>query len=344
MKNDYKNRCKKQIKIIFLISAITYSFIAFALAQPGEIKFSAAGDVMLGRHVAELMDAKSPHYPFEKISSYLKTRDLAFCNLETAISVNGTHKNKKYYFKAAPAHFEGLKNSGFNMFSLGNNHTLDYGPVALRDTVKLLDEAGFYHAGAGPKGTEKEFTYIQKNGLTVAFMAATDLYVAEPGDEVFTVYDALKDAPLAPRIKAAAKKADVVIVSLHWGKEYSHYPEEYMKKIARACVDAGADLVIGHHPHVLQGVEKYKGAIILYSLGNFVFDQREEKQKESCLFSCTLTKDGVKEPFIQPVVVEDFIPGFAKGNAAKKINKSIKKYSTPFGTVFDEKDGKLFIK
>lgn len=309
-----------------------------------EITFSAAGDVMLARGVNTMMKKNGASEPYEKITDYIKSRDLSFCNLECAISVNGKKKNKPYTFRSNPDFTEGLKGSGFNMFSLANNHALDFGPQALSDTVATLDELGFYHSGAGVSGREKEITYIEINGVKVAFIAATDMYVEPGGQGDYRVFDWVKAASVTPVVKEAAKNADVVLVSLHWGVEYRHYPEEYMKKLARGCVDAGADIILGHHPHVLQGVEKYNGGLILYSMGNFIFDQHKPLQRQSYVFSCTLTKKGFTEPFLSPVIIEKYRPRFAKKALAKEINRNIIRYSKEFGTQFEESGNRLYIK
>lgn len=226
-------------------------------------------------------------YPFRRIKDATGSADITFGNLEGPISARGENQGSIYSFRADPRALEGLKSAGFDVLSLANNHIMDWGPEALEDTVRLLKEKEIASVGAGKNYDEaNKSAIIEIQGgpsrsfgttlasLRVAFLAYTNLYpeglVASedrPG-----VSDARLENILA-RIGEARKEADFVVISFHWGDEYQTTSNVAQRETAHALVDAGADLVIGHHPHVAQEVEKYKDGWIAYSLGNFVFDQ-----------------------------------------------------------------------
>jgi poly-gamma-glutamate synthesis protein (capsule biosynthesis protein) len=156
-------------------------------------------------------------------------------------------------------------------------------------------------------------------------------------------YDRGELRELTAEIEKAKKQADFVIVSFHWGEEYNNFPNKRQKDIAHSCVDSGADLVIGHHPHVMQGVEKYKGKIILYSLGNFVFDQRFPRTHEAMVFCCDFTKEGILNAYMLPVRIKKGRPDFASGKDASEIKDKIILYSRDFDIELRKENVKIEI-
>jgi len=252
-----------------------------ASAVPADGKTAAVtlafvGDLLPAARVGELMDKNGVDYPFAASKSILEAADITAGNLETPITLRGTPaEDKKYVFKGKPEYLAGLKNAGFDVVTLANNHTLDQGWEGLSDTMDHLDDAGIRHVGAG-RDDEEAFTpvYIESNGMTVAYIGVTNIVPVttwkadknHPG--VAEAYD-LTRAKVA--IQAARKLADVVVVMVHWGEELNERPVLRQTERGHAFIDAGADLVIGSHPHILQGFEHYKGKWIAYSLGNFVF-------------------------------------------------------------------------
>jgi poly-gamma-glutamate synthesis protein (capsule biosynthesis protein) len=242
------------------------------------------GDIMLSRGVDyQIKKNKDFNYPFLKIAGTVKSADIAFGNLEGPISARGSNQGSIYSFRDDPKVVEGLKSAGFDALSLANNHMLDWGRESLEDTVSILKANNIEPVGAGKNYDEANKPMIKEvNGTRFIFIAYTNLLPSS--------FKASKDGAgisefnlenIKKVIEDAKKNVDIVVVSLHWGEEYSKSPSSWQKNLAHAFIDSGADLIIGHHPHVVQGIEKYKNGWIAYSLGNFVFDQNfsEETMK-----------------------------------------------------------------
>lgn len=235
-----------------------------------------AGDVMLSRSVGDKMGrALDWRWPFLKIADMTSSADLFFGNLEGPISDGGIDMKSKYSFRADPRVVEGLKYAGFDVLSVANNHMGDWGVEAFDDTLEILDKNNIDFVGGGKNNKEAyDFKIREVNGTRFAFLGYTALSARHiwAGENASGV--ALLDADkLKEGIEKAREKSDVVIISIHFGEEYQTVSNKYQQDIARQSIDAGASLVIGHHPHVAQEIEKYKDGYIAYSLGNFVFDQ-----------------------------------------------------------------------
>ncbi len=250
--------------------------------------FLFAGDIMLSRSVGQNIRTSGDfRFPFLLIASTTQAADLAFANLEGPISDRGANQGSIYSFRADPRVVEGLSYAGFDVLSLANNHALDWGPDALSQTADLLHAAGIHTAGAGRNETEANMPVILDLGdMKIGILAYTTL--------VPESFEARGETPgisheetalMESAVRALKSNVDFLAVSLHWGNEYETNPNEEQRFIGRALIDAGADLVIGHHPHVIQEVERYKNGWIAYSLGNFIFDQgfSEETMKGSLL-------------------------------------------------------------
>lgn len=284
-----------------VLAAAAVAALAWSLA-PREVSFSAVGDILLARGVARVMEEKGVDYPLGGVAGALRA-DLVFANLEGPLSGRGFPAPKHYTFRAAPRAVDALRAGGVNVVSLANNHALDYGREALLDTVDRLRQAGIPAVGAGRNAAEAARpVFVERRGVRVAFLAFTTL----PPEGM--VYDparpevALARSPetVAAAVRAAAGQAHVVIVSFHWGEEFARQPTALQRSLAHAAVDAGASLVLGHHPHVLQPVEEYRGATIAYSLGNFVFDQHRPDTLPSAILRARLTRRGVREVTFLP--------------------------------------------
>jgi len=204
----------------------------------------------------------------------LKRADVTVGNLESNLSKSGAPQpGKDVTFRGDPRAIQGLKASGFDFVALGNNHVLDYGPASLKDTLALLDRAGIEHAGAGMnRAAAWKPAVVTRDGATVAFLSFSHIlpagFVATDSKAGLARGRGNMDA-VSSAIKAAQARYDYVLVSFHWGIEYKDYANADQVRDARRAIDAGADMVLSHHPHVLQGVELYKGKLIAYSLGNF---------------------------------------------------------------------------
>ena len=244
--------------------------------ENSEINLLFVGDIMLSRTIGDIMARNNDwRYPFLEMADFLRSADLTIGNLEGPISSRGVNQGSIYSFRADPQAAEGLLYSGFDVLSIANNHIFDWGRVALSDTIGILNDVGIAAVGAGHNFEEANAPrVIEIRGVKIAFLAYTDLYpqslwATETQDGV--------SAPTLENIKKfitiARDQADVVILLWHWGEEYETVSRPREQAIAHALIDAGADIIIGHHPHVVQEVEEYNGGYIAYSLGNFVFDQ-----------------------------------------------------------------------
>ena len=249
-----------------------------AAADSMTILFS--GDVLLSDHV---LNAYSRAGGISGVldSGYLsaiQSADYFAVNEEFPFSSRGTQApDKQYTFRLAPEKVSLFKEMGIDAVTLANNHALDYGTDALLDTCEILDQAGILHTGAGKDlDTAKQPVLFEKNGQRVALIGATRVipkadWAATKGHPGMLSSYEVSVEPLLAQIAECHASGDKVVVLIHWGIERDEMPQEYQRALARRYIDAGADLVIGSHPHVLQGIEYYKGKPIFYSLGNFVF-------------------------------------------------------------------------
>lgn len=244
------------------------------------------GDIMLSRAIGAIMKKQNDYnFPFLKIKDFLSGADLTFGNLESPISDRGIKIGSIYSFRAEPKVLEGLKNAGFDILNIANNHIWDYGEDGFHDTLNYLKNSGIDFIGGGENfGKAHKGALKEVNGTKIIFLGFTDLlpksaFAGEnsAGASRLDMKQVLKD------IKEAKKEADIVAVSFHFGEEYQTKHNIKQEKTAKAVIDAGASLVIGHHPHVVQEVENYNNGYIAYSLGNFVFDQNFSRDTQNGL-------------------------------------------------------------
>jgi poly-gamma-glutamate synthesis protein (capsule biosynthesis protein) len=254
------------------------------------------GDVMLSRAVGLRMAAqKDWSLPFHLIADMLRSADLRYCNLECPVSDRGRNLHHLYSFRADPRAIEGLKATGFNVVSQANNHAYDWGPEALLDTLDRLRAAGIRPVGAGQNNLAAHYPLlVHVGGLRTAFLAYVDIHPKEaaagvdrPGVAWLDPAQALAD------IRFARLLADLVIVCPHWGEEYALKPTRDQVELAHQMVDAGADLIVGSHPHVVQPLENYHDHWIAYSLGNFVFDQHDPATHHGLMLRVTVRDEQI---------------------------------------------------
>ncbi|GAA3401071.1 CapA family protein [Paenibacillus hodogayensis] len=265
--------------------------------DPSKVLLTFVGDVIFADNVAAALNANGFDYPYRQVSSYLEKADLTIANLETPITERGTKQIKEYAYRSSPKALPAFKEAGFDLVNLANNHILDYGTVGLLDTFDHLDKQGIGWFGAG-RNTSQAFKplVVEKKGIKIAFLGLSKVVPLpewKAGNNRPGVADtyALK-VPLEA-IAEAKKQADLVVVVAHWGVEQQDQPEKYQKEFAREYIDAGADLVVGGHPHVLQGFEKYKDKWIAYSLGNFIFTMNSNPVTwETIILQASCSKEG----------------------------------------------------
>jgi poly-gamma-glutamate synthesis protein (capsule biosynthesis protein) len=271
------------------------------------------GDVMMSRYVGTLAASKQdPAWPLRDVASLFSTADLAFVNLEAPFSDRGAPAAKGMIFKAAPEMIAALELAGIDVVSTANNHARDCGSYGIAFTIDWLAKHGIAAAGTGASSDlAHEGVVLERHGVRFGFLAYTfDQRNGNYKDTDQRV--AMLDTAQAARdIAAMSTRADVVIVSMHAGAEYQPKPNEEQQRFAHAAIDAGAKMVIGHHPHVSQPVEEYGGGVIFYSLGNLVFDQfqRKETQKGLVVEASFIGKILVKYEVI-PVDIIKTVPRF----------------------------------
>jgi len=310
------------------------------------ITISAAGDVSLGNHQNQdyyysfrqaYDQAEDEGYFFENVLDILGADDFTIMNLEGVLTLSeNMAEGLTYNIKGDPEYVDILTAGSVEGVSMGNNHRLDYGEGGSRDTVAALEQAGIVYAYDNITGI------YETKGIRIGFVSVNEAY-----------WGAKVEKTMQEGIKALQEEgADLILACCHWGTELEYYPEDYQTILGEKCIDWGADLVIGHHPHVLQGVDIYKGKYIIYSLGNFCFGaNRNPSDKDTMIFQQTFTfRNGTLEEDGEVRVIpcyvssvsarNDFKPTLAEGEEARRIIDRINEYSSGFGVAFDE-DGAL---
>ncbi len=275
------------------------------------VTIAAVGDIMLDRSVAEAITPEHPEGPFAHVLDVLQSADLTVGNLESAVSDLGQARQKSYTFRAPPLAAAGLAAAGFDLVSIANNHSLDFGPEALVDTVEQLRAASVEVVGGG-RDNEEAYRYrvLTAHGVRVAFLGLAEVpndngydrsvWIAAPGKPGIAWVD---EERMAATVREAAQAAEVVVVMLHFGIEGASEPLERQRQLSRSAIDAGANLVVGSHPHVLQKLEDYGGGLIAYSLGNFVFDGFEGDANKSGILLVSFAADGSPSWRMEPVSI-----------------------------------------
>ncbi len=314
---------------------------ALATEDPAEewATVRVVGDLMLARGVARAMRENGTLYPIEKVKEYLASADLTFANLESPIGVKGTPlPGKQIWFRAAPEAMEILTAAGIDGVTVANNHIMDYDEESFLETLDRLKEAGIPWTGGGRNLTEARLPLVlEANGIRVAFLGYSefaDLFFDWDYPRSFAATDERPGVPgineewLAEDIRKARQSADVVAVTLHWGVEFTNHPTAEQQQLAHLIVDQGADLVLGYHPHAIQGFEVYKGKFIAYSLGNFVMDRQDtDLARESMILEFQIGADGVKQVQVQPVRIEAEQPYLMTGAGADALRHKMQSIS-----------------
>ncbi|WP_420628159.1 CapA family protein [Candidatus Leptofilum sp.] len=283
-----------------------------ALAPEPIVHLASVGDIMLDRGLGIVIQNGNLAYPFANVAPLLQNADITVGNVESALGNVGTAELKSYPFRAPPEAAEALALAGFDVVSLANNHGMDYGSEALLQAIDLLQEQGIAPIGAGNDFGAAHAPHIaQVNGLSLAFLGYVHVPVEVSGFDT-AVWTAAENAPglawadpetIAADVTAVRPQADLVIVVLHSGYEYIEEPSPAQTAAARAAIDAGADLVIGHHAHILQGIEFYNGGVIAYGLGNFAFEI--DGPPETAVLNVWLDQDGVRSLELIPALVQE---------------------------------------
>ena len=334
---------------IAYIIALVMSLCIPTLLPAEEIVINAVGDIMLAGRWASSIKKQGYDNPFNATALELAKGDINLANLESPIACNGTEfLAKQFRFRAEPELAPALRKAGFQLVTLANNHSMDFGGQALNETMKNLEAAGITWIGAGENLAEshKMALYTIK-GKKIAFLGysltkpieflAGQLHPGTaPGYEKLVVAD----------VANARRRADYVIVSFHWGKEGSGKVQSYQRNTAHKAIEAGADVIIGHHPHVLQGVERYKNGIIFYSLGNFAFASKSKTSAAAALVRLRLN-DATREAEILPLDVlnsrVNFQPRPLSGKRADLVIDRLNALSQTFKTSIEHRNNSYYV-
>ncbi len=291
------------------------------------IKFFAVGDLMLGDspvcHGFGVNSAIMKHgaqHPFRHIADHVASADILFGNLEVVISAFDFARDPfaSVQFRGQPESLEALAQCGFDVVSVCSNHTMQHGMAAFEEMIGLLGDRGIEAIGAEIPNKLDNYSLIEKSGWKVGFLGYNfrpqQYFVDPPAWKIPTREIVIEE------VTAKRKDVDCLVLSLHWGDEFVDYPSPEQVRMAHDFVDAGADVIVGHHPHIVQGVEAYKGKVIAYSLGNFVFDMWQDYLRRTFIFEVDLREVDNMTYRVTPVIINgSHQPEIAKGRDADEI-------------------------
>jgi gamma-polyglutamate biosynthesis protein CapA len=293
------------------------------------VRLHAVGDVSLGDHplcvgfgTHSRCRLQVPGFAFEQSAEVLRDADIVFGNLECTISESGLRPGKLHsvQMRGHPAYVDGLSDAGFSVLNLANNHSMQHGEPAFQESVRLLSINGIAACGLRDgTGGHAAHVDVTKGGLRTTFLG----YSLRPRQYFpqAPLYAEGRTEALLDDVRSARDRSDCVVVSLHWGTEFIGRPAPDEVDLAHQIVRAGAQLVIGHHPHVLRGIERFQGAYIIYSLGNFVCDMIwDEPLRQTAIARCMLTKHGIESLELVPARInDDYQPVIVTGTNRRDI-------------------------
>ena len=300
---------------------------------------------MMARDVGQHFAVAPEDFAMADIRGLLRGFDLVVLNLENPVATGGQPdpvQDPHVTFRAHPETLRVIKELGVRMVALGNNHMLDYGEPALAETIAHLDDAGIGHTGAGRNYEEANRPLLLEcNGRQIGFLSYSFIYSANTRMATRTG-GGVSDHRLhriVPRIRELVRSGRDVIVLCHWGYEYSLYPLPYQMRIARRMVDAGATLVLGHGPHYPQGVEDYRDGKIVYSLGNFIFDEPHKFANRSFVYGVEIDAAGrPRNQEIHPIHLQRHVPHLVTGANRRRLERLVECLSARYA----EKDQRFW--
>ncbi len=316
------------------------------------VSVAATGDLMMGSWVIDLVEEKGFDYPFDSTRSLFRHSDISIANLEAPLTHKGSRfENKTFTFKVPPDFIRGIDNAGINVVNLANNHIVDYGCEGLSSTIAVLEDFDVAYCGAGADDTLAcRATFLERGGIRFAFLGFSFTYPLDfwaKSDRCGTCHPT--EAQMRELIYDCEERADIVVVSFHWGQEKRSTPKSYQIFFARRAIDFGADLVLGHHPHVLQGVEIYRNRLIAYSLGNYIFGSFSYTSRTSMILRVFVDEFGLVYARIYPINVYNsavqFQPRLLRGEQRERVLRDLNKISTDLnqGKTIVDMDGFIAI-
>lgn len=355
MKKQKKKTGRQALLGLFVTGFLIITYIIFAGSSVAKVKesdtqFTASfvGDMMFGRHVNDVVEKHGADFLFKKIQPVFNESDYVSGNFENPILLRKEDEyeklDKSIHLFTRSESVDAIKNAGFSVLNLANNHMMDYGPEALDETISTLNKANIPHVGAGRNVEEAvDIEYSNYDGQRVATIGFTDVLVKGFSAHKYTAGVARATPEnIVPTVQLAKKNADLVIVNVHWGIEYNKKPSKRQISMAHAISDVGADIIVGHHPHVLSDIELYKGSVIFYSLGNFIFDQGWTRTKDSAIAQYHIDQDGKKSIEIIPLRIKEAQPYITKNPYYR--NKIFKQLTGKLSkNDYTKKSGRLYI-
>jgi poly-gamma-glutamate capsule biosynthesis protein CapA/YwtB (metallophosphatase superfamily) len=298
------------------------------------VRLMAVGDLMLGWEVGRKIVKKGPAAPWAGVKQYFDKADLVVANLECVISTRGNPwPSKLIHLRTPLAAADSLVAGGIDVVTVANNHALDFGRDAFGDTLAALDSHHIAHAGGGSDAAAAHApTIVEKNGVRIAFLGYVLPFSSRTTFNTREWEAGVNRAGLAigtpdsvsHDVALVRDQVDVVVVMVHGGVEMSGRPSTKQRNFARAAIDGGASLVLGHHPHVLQGYMKRGDTLVTFSLGNFMFARFDGAANDSAILDVTLTQSGVMSLQWIPVLIDrGGIPRPATGADAQRILKRL---------------------
>jgi poly-gamma-glutamate synthesis protein (capsule biosynthesis protein) len=308
----------------------------------------AVGDIMLTGSAKPLLQAKGYDHPFQdkNLARLIASADVAFANLEYPITIKGVrYTDKEYTFRGDPESLSAIRKAGFDLLSLANNHIMDYGEKGLRDTIRQCRKNRLAFTGAGADlASASSLAVIKRRGVRYGLLAYSLTFPEEFWATPRKPGTAHPDwAKVGQDIRDARQEVDILMVSFHWGEELKSEPKKYQIDFAHHAINAGADIVLGHHPHIPQPIEIFKGKPIFYSLGNYAFGAISDNATFS-FAAATRFKDNVPvQVILYPLNVNNqevgFQPRLVRGTPAKKIITHLREISKSFKTVIHYQNG-----
>jgi len=289
-----------------------------ASTAAAQVTIAAVGDIRLNGPVGDIIRSSGMKAPSAGVRNLLKA-DIVFGNLETSVTSRGTKTAKTWNFRSPPANLKALKEAGFTILNLANNHVWDYGKEGFVDTLAAVKKHGFLYIGGGKDQAEAEkLRVIKAGGLRIGFIGYTSTFPEEGWAKKGKPGVNYADFDRLPAVISAAKRnCDILVASFHGGTELSEQANQIQEDFAHLAITAGADLVLGHHPHVLQPVEIYKDKPIIYSLGNFFFVSPAPETQITVIARIAINEHGVSGIEFIPVDTNGGRPKAADHEGAK---------------------------
>lgn len=339
------------IVLVFLVIIAVWATIfnpsssVVNIEHKDNVSIAVTGDVMFARKMPNVLSMDSS--PFKGVDDVISTVDLLLINFENAATTSGNALKGDVPLSCNPSYVPLAKGNNVTVAALANNHAYDYGETGMKDTIKALNDNGITPMGAGQNSDEAHKAVVKEiNGRKITILNYMDSKnFAEYSQDVMPYakenssgYSAYDSADAQKQI-AENNDSDLIIAYMHYGNEYSNSPNENQVNISHELIDYGADVVIGAHPHVTEGIEMYKGKPIFYSLGNFIFDQSNEATHSAYFVKIDLVNDKA-ECTVYPIYISNYLPTYMDSESGTSLLSNLSPQCSQM-TITGEGQGKL---